>query len=52
MYYSNNNIRIEEIPKPKIGPEELLVKAMACGICGSDVMEWYITFPATLVATV
>jgi len=41
MYYSNKDIRIEEMPKPKIGPEELLVKAMACGICGSDVMEWY-----------
>ncbi|MFQ5758305.1 MAG: zinc-dependent dehydrogenase [Candidatus Bathyarchaeia archaeon] len=41
VYYNNNDIRIEEIPKPKIGPEELLVKAMACGICGSDVMEWY-----------
>jgi L-iditol 2-dehydrogenase len=41
MYYSNKDIRIEEMPKPEIGPEELLVKAMACGICGSDVMEWY-----------
>jgi L-iditol 2-dehydrogenase len=41
MYYSNRDIRIEEIPKPEIGPDELLVKVMACGICGSDVMEWY-----------
>jgi len=41
MYYNNKDIRIEEIPKPNIGPDELLVKAMACGICGSDVMEWY-----------
>jgi len=41
MYYNNKDIRIEEIPKPKIGSDELLVKAMACGICGSDVMEWY-----------
>ena len=41
MYYSNKDVRIEEMPKPKIGPDELLVKAMACGICGSDVMEWY-----------
>jgi L-iditol 2-dehydrogenase len=41
MYYNNKDVRIEEIPKPKIGPNELLVKAMACGICGSDVMEWY-----------
>lgn len=41
MYYNNKDVRIEEMPKPKIGPDELLVKTMACGICGSDVMEWY-----------
>jgi len=41
MYYNNNDIRIVEIPKPEIGEGELLVKAMASGICGSDVMEWY-----------
>ncbi|MFB0563046.1 MAG: zinc-dependent dehydrogenase [Candidatus Lokiarchaeia archaeon] len=41
MYYNNNDVRLEEIPKPKIGPGEVLVRAMACGICGSDVMEWY-----------
>ena len=26
---------------PRIGPGELLVKVLASGICGSDVMEWY-----------
>lgn len=41
VYYNNKDIRIEEIPKPEIGPDELLVKIMASGICGSDVMEWY-----------
>jgi len=41
MYYNNKDIRIEEIPKPKISPDELLVKVISCGICGSDVMEWY-----------
>ncbi|MCE5194741.1 MAG: zinc-dependent dehydrogenase [Nitrospiraceae bacterium] len=41
MYYNNNDIRIEEMPVPKIGSRELLVKVMASGICGSDVMEWY-----------
>jgi L-iditol 2-dehydrogenase len=41
MYYNNRDIRLEEMPKPKIGAGELLVKAMACGICGSDVIEWY-----------
>ena len=41
MYYKNNDIRIEEMPVPEIGPGELLVKVHASGLCGSDVMEWY-----------
>ncbi len=41
MYYSNNDVRLEEMPRPKIGAGELLVRVMASGICGSDVMEWY-----------
>ena len=41
MYYNNNDVRIEEMPIPEIGDDELLVKVMASGICGSDVMEWY-----------
>lgn len=41
MYYHNRDIRLEEIPTPKIGSGELLVKVLACGVCGSDVMEWY-----------
>ncbi|MDI6744396.1 MAG: zinc-dependent dehydrogenase [Thermodesulfovibrionales bacterium] len=41
MYYRNNDVRVEEIPVPKIGKGEMLVKVMASGICGSDVMEWY-----------
>ena len=41
MYYTNNDVRIEEQPVPAIGDTELLVKVKASGICGSDVMEWY-----------
>jgi len=41
MYYNNRDVRLEEIPTPSIGPGELLVKVLASGICGSDVMEWY-----------
>ncbi len=41
MYYNNRDVRVEEIPVPKIGQGELLVKTHATGICGSDVMEWY-----------
>ena len=41
MYYSNRDIRLEDMPRPKIGPGELLIRVEASGICGSDVMEWY-----------
>ncbi len=41
MWYNNNDIRLEEAPTPSPGPGEMLVKVMACGICGSDVVEWY-----------
>jgi len=41
MYYNNRDVRLEQMPTPTIGPGELLVKVLASGICGSDVMEWY-----------
>lgn len=41
MYYNNKDVRLEELPIPQISSDELLVKVLACGICGSDVMEWY-----------
>ena len=49
MYYSNDDVRIVDLPKPKIGPGEILVKVRASGICGSDVMEWYRKPKAPLV---
>lgn len=49
MYYNNRDVRLEEMPIPKIGPGELLVKVKASGICGSDVMEWYRLKKAPLV---
>lgn len=41
VYYNNHDIRIEERPRPKIGKREILLRVEACGICGSDIMEWY-----------
>jgi L-iditol 2-dehydrogenase len=40
-WYNNNDIRIEEVPTPKPGPKEMRVQVMSCGICGSDIVEWY-----------
>jgi L-iditol 2-dehydrogenase len=41
FYYNNHDVRVEEIPTPSIGEDEALLKVMASGICGSDVLEWY-----------
>jgi len=41
VYYNNKDIRIEDVPLPKIQDGEILVKVRASGICGTDVMEWY-----------
>ena len=41
MYYKNDDVRIEEKPIPEIDDDEILVKVMASGICGTDVLEWY-----------
>lgn len=49
MYYNNNDVRVENMPIPEIGDDEILVKVMSCGICGSDVMEWYRIKKAPLV---
>ena len=41
MYYNNYDVRIQDAPIPEIGDDEALLKVMASGICGSDVIEWY-----------
>jgi L-iditol 2-dehydrogenase len=49
VYYSNHDVRLEERPRPEIGPGEILMRIEASGICGSDVMEWYRIKKAPLV---
>jgi L-iditol 2-dehydrogenase len=48
-YYSQKDIRIEDVPTPEIGEDEALVEMKACGICGSDLMEWYLKSRAPLI---
>ncbi len=47
--YSFNDIRIEDIPIPEVGPRDALLKTKASGICSGDVMPWYIEKKAPLV---
>ena len=42
VYLGAGEVRIEERAVPRPGPGEVLVAMRACGICGSDLMEWYV----------
>lgn len=37
FYTANEHLRFEDIPIPKIGENDVLVKIMASGVCGTDV---------------
>ncbi len=41
IYYNNHDIRIEEMPIPEVGSDEVLIKSIASGLCGGETMEWY-----------
>jgi len=49
VYYRNSDVRVEDRPEPKAGDRDIVVKVMACGLCGSDLMEWYRIKRAPLV---
>ena len=36
MHEVRKPLKIEKVPMPEIGPEEVLVETRACGICGTD----------------
>lgn len=36
VYYGPQDIRVEEIPVPEIGPDEILLKVLNANICGTD----------------
>lgn len=33
------DLRVEEVPVPETGPDEILVRVEACGICGTDIKK-------------
>lgn len=39
VYYGPTDIRVEDLPRPQIGPGELLVEVAGCGLCGSDIVK-------------
>jgi L-iditol 2-dehydrogenase len=39
VYRGVNDVRMEEVPVPEIGPGEILVRVHTCGICGTDLKK-------------
>src|SRR5215813_8820196 len=39
VYRGVNDVRVETVPVPEIGPGELLVRIHTCGICGTDLKK-------------
>ena len=36
VYHGQNELAIEDVPLPEVGPHEVLLSVSHCGICGSD----------------
>jgi L-iditol 2-dehydrogenase len=39
VYRGVNDVRLETVPVPQIGPGEILVRVHTCGICGTDLKK-------------
>jgi L-iditol 2-dehydrogenase len=39
VYRGVNDVRVETVPVPAIGPGEILIKVATCGICGTDLKK-------------
>lgn len=50
VFFNKDDIHIEDVPKPNIGPGELLLRVVAVGLCGSDIDK--ITYEAVPPGTV
>jgi L-iditol 2-dehydrogenase len=47
---SLDDVELVELPDPEPGPGEVVCRVLACGVCGSDVLPWYVErkLPAVL----
>ncbi len=39
VYRGLDDVRLEEVPVPEVGPGEILVRVHTCGICGTDLKK-------------
>lgn len=36
VYYGPNDLRVEDVPMPEVGPEDVLIRVLSANICGTD----------------
>jgi len=41
IFYGPDDIRLERVPLAAPGPQEVLVRIRACGLCSSETLAWY-----------
>src|SRR5438270_546384 len=41
VFYEQEDLRLEDVPEPEAGPDEVVVRVLACGFCGSDIEYYY-----------
>lgn len=39
IFHRYDDVRVEDVPAPGIGPGELLLRVSGCGLCGSDMLK-------------
>ena len=58
LVWRHPRFRVVELPEPSPGPEEVLIRVRACGVCGSDVHmyetddEGYMVYPGMMSSPV
>jgi len=46
VYREKGIVRVEEVPVPEVAGGEILIKVVACGICGTDIKKIYHAYVA------
>ncbi len=46
VFRGKGKVGVEELPRPEVGPGQVLVRVKACGVCGTDRHIYHGEFPA------
>ena len=41
VFYEPERLEVEDLPEPEAGTDEVVVRVLACGFCGSDIEYYY-----------